>query len=62
MAEKKRKATGTGKLPLSVYLPPDMDHEIREMAEKEWRSLNDQVGYLLHIALETLKERKEGKH
>ena len=47
-----------GKVKVTVYLPEELEREIRDQAEEEIRPLSDHVHYLLRLGL---KVKKQGK-
>ena len=43
---------------MTVYLPEELEREIRDQAEREIRPLSDHVHYLLRLGLKAKKQRK----
>ena len=47
-----------GKVKVTVYLPEELEREIRAQAEEEIRPFSDRVHYLLRLGLQAKRQRK----
>ena len=49
-----------GKAKVQAYLPPELYARIQALAKREYRSISDQMWFMLDIALEVL-EKEPGR-